>query len=157
MKSWHYVVVLTALIVSPSLTPAAERRADRTEWRAPDRTVMSSTLIGARVKNREGDDLGKVEELVIDPKTGRVSHVIAGLGGVAGVGETRIALPWSDVVIGSDPSLPHRVIASVEQRKVDAAPLFFDPDRRPRVEGVQSPSPGSRLSPAPSPSAKPKD
>ena len=108
MKSWRYVVALAALIVTPSLAAPAERRADRTEWRAPDSTVMSSTLIGARVKNREGDDLGKIEQLVIDPKTGRVSHVIAGLGGVAGVGETRVVLPWSEVVIGSDPSLPHR-------------------------------------------------
>jgi sporulation protein YlmC with PRC-barrel domain len=144
-------VLAAALIVAPPVAPAAERKADRTEWTAPDGTVMSTTLIGARVKNREGKDLGEVERLVIDPKTGRVSHVIAGLGGVAGIGETKVVLPWSAVVIGSDPSLPFRVIASVEQRAVDSAPRWVDPDRRPRYEGISSPTPATRLEPAPSP------
>lgn len=154
MNSWRFLpVVLAALVMAPPVAPAAERDADRSEWTVPGGTVMSTTLIGARVKNREGKDLGEVERLVIDPKRGRVSHVIVGLGGLAGVGETKVVLPWSAVVVGSDPSLPHRVIASVEQRAVDAAPRWVDPDRQPRREGVPSASPGSRLPRAPSPAA----
>jgi sporulation protein YlmC with PRC-barrel domain len=151
---------MLAVAVAIAATPGAIRTAEadeskpkRAEWRVPDGTLMSTTMVGARVKNREGRDLGEIEHLVIDPKTGSVSHVVVGLGGLAGAGETKIVLPWSAVVIGSDPSIPRRVIASVEQRAVDAAPRWTDPDSKARRDRAPSASPGTGLEPAPSPKA----
>jgi hypothetical protein len=154
--TWALALALTIVSAAPEAARTAdraERKANRTEWNLPDGTLLSTTVIGARVKNREGQDLGKIDQLVIDPKSGRVSHVVVGVGGLAGIGETNVVLPWSAIVMGSDPSLPHRVIASVEQRTVDAAPQWIDPDRRPRYQGGPSASPGSRLDPAPGPAA----
>jgi hypothetical protein len=151
--TWVLALALAIVIAAPEAAHAAEReqqKANRTAWSLPDGTLLATMVIGARVKNREGKDLGKIEHLVIDPKSGSVSHVIVGLGGLAGVGETQIALPWNAIVMGSDPSLPHRAIASVEQGTVDSAPRWSDPERRPWRERPPSASPGSRLEPAPS-------
>lgn len=143
-----WVLVLALAFATPDAARAVaaeEQKANRTEWSVPDGSLLSTTVIGARVKNREGKDLGEIERLVIDLKSGRVSHVMVGLGGVAGVGETKVVLPWGAIAMGSDPSLPHRVIASVEQRAVDSAPRWSDPDQQPRYKGVPSASPGRRI------------
>jgi hypothetical protein len=147
------LLALAIVIAAPDSARAAERepqKANRTEWSLPDGTLLSTTVIGVRVKNREGKDLGKIEQLVIDPRSGSVSHVILGLGGVMGIGETQVVLPWRAIVMGSDPSLPQRVIASVEQSAVDSAPRWRDPERGPWRERAPSASPGSRIEPAPS-------
>ena len=53
-------------------------------------------IIGTRIKNTAGKDLGEVDPLLID-RNGKVSHVVIGLGGLAGVGEKKVVVPWSDL------------------------------------------------------------
>jgi PRC-barrel domain len=41
-----------------------------------------------------------VESLLIDPQTGKVSEVVIGVGGVLGIAEKRVVVPWSDLQLG---------------------------------------------------------
>ncbi len=86
--------------------------------------LPSTTIIGARVKNSEGKDLGKVDRLLIDENTGQVSQVVLGLGGLAGVGESKVVVAWKDIRLKADPDLPYRTIASVEDAVIERAPRW---------------------------------
>lgn len=54
-----------------------------------------SRLIGTEVKGRHGEDLGVIEDIVIDIHKGDVAYGILSFGGVLGVGEKYSAVPWS--------------------------------------------------------------
>jgi len=114
---------------APSRQPA-ERETPRPAWDIPGNALLSSTVIGARVKNREGRDLGEIDQLVIDPRTGQVSHAVLGLGGLAGVGETKVVVDWKDIKLTADPSLPRSTIASVDQAVLERAPRWDRADDR---------------------------
>lgn len=54
----------------------------------------ASKIIGTAVKNANGDNLGNVKELVLDPETGQVVYAVVSFGGVLGVGDKLFAVPW---------------------------------------------------------------
>jgi hypothetical protein len=69
-----------------------ERRAD--EW-----VLLATKIRDARLKNPQNEDLGKVEDLLLD-RMHRVAFLIVGRGGVLGVGEHYIPVPWSELSLG---------------------------------------------------------
>ena len=54
----------------------------------------ASKIIGTNVKNPDGDKLGDIKELVLDPESGQVVYVVVSFGGILGVGDKLFALPW---------------------------------------------------------------
>ncbi len=63
--------------------------------------VDAQTLIGMDAVNAEGENIGEVENVVIDAD-GRVRHVIVGVGGFLGIGEKDVAVAWTDLVVAPD-------------------------------------------------------
>src|SRR5262249_2712159 len=55
--------------------------------------VRLSKLIGADVKSNDGQDLGKVKDVLVNPQTGKPTSAIIGKGGVLGFGENRRQFP----------------------------------------------------------------
>lgn len=55
--------------------------------------ISTRFLIGSVVKNTLDEDLGEIEELLVDPETGFVSEVILSTTRFLGLGK-RIAVPW---------------------------------------------------------------
>lgn len=56
--------------------------------------LSASTLKGDRVVNEAGDDLGKIEELMIDLRDGRLAFAVLSFGGFLGMGNKLFAIPW---------------------------------------------------------------
>ncbi|MGH7571844.1 MAG: PRC-barrel domain-containing protein [Gemmatimonadota bacterium] len=57
-------------------------------------TVLSaSTLKGDKVVNSQGEDLGKVEDFMLDLENGRIRHAILSFGGFLGMGDKLFAIP----------------------------------------------------------------
>ena len=54
----------------------------------------SADIIGLAVKNNKHEDLGKIDDLVVDMKTGEVRYAAISYGGVAGIGGKLFAVPW---------------------------------------------------------------
>ncbi|MDD5320295.1 MAG: PRC-barrel domain-containing protein [Methylococcales bacterium] len=54
----------------------------------------ASKIIGTNVKNPNGDKLGDIKDLVLDPESGQVVYIVVAFGGVLGVGGKLFALPW---------------------------------------------------------------
>jgi sporulation protein YlmC with PRC-barrel domain len=101
-----------------------------------DRAHMDSKhLVGMSVKTAGGDRLGEIDHMVVDTKTGKVSHVIVGVGGVAGVGERHVVVPWSRVQFRQEGTKDKDMVAIIDRATLDAAPRYTRTDRE-RVGGA---------------------
>lgn len=56
--------------------------------------VKASEITGVDVKNMDGENLGTINEVVIDKAFGKVNYLVLEFGGVLGFGNKFFALPW---------------------------------------------------------------
>ena len=87
--------------------------------------VRLHDLVGLAVKNGEDVSLGKIDDLVIDRSTGKVTHVALGSGGVMGFGEKLYVVPWSAISLKHDAN--HRidfVFLDISKDRLKDAPAF---------------------------------
>ena len=56
--------------------------------------TRASKIIGTPVKNSNGDNLGDIKELVLDPRSGKVVYAVVSFGGVLGMGYKLFIIPW---------------------------------------------------------------
>jgi sporulation protein YlmC with PRC-barrel domain len=91
------------------------------------RLLTASTLEGDDVVNGVGEDLGKIEEIMLDVPQGRIAYAVLSFGGFLGIGNRLFAIPWQALKL--DP-VNHRFILDVPRERLDNAP-GFDKDRWP--------------------------
>ncbi len=56
--------------------------------------LSASTIKGDKIVNTDGEDLGKIEELMIDLQDGKVAYAVISFGGFLGMGDKLFAIPW---------------------------------------------------------------
>jgi sporulation protein YlmC with PRC-barrel domain len=84
--------------------------------------MHASDLIGAKVKTTGGEDVGPVNDLIIDEK-GQVAAIVVGVGGFLGMGQRDVAIGWDDVTrSGTADDLELRIDATREDLR--SAPEF---------------------------------
>jgi len=81
--------------------------------------VEAITLLGSSVRNHEGTDVGKIEQLLIDPDDGRIAYAVVAVGGTLGFSETSIAIPWDVVRVVRDKDA---VVLIVKREVLEKAP-----------------------------------
>jgi sporulation protein YlmC with PRC-barrel domain len=122
-----------AVPAQTSSSPAKSERATKSERAAkPDRTTWSNTeglhesndIVGTRVDDTSGKNVGKIDALLIDPKDGKVSHAVVGLGGVLGVGKEKVVVKWSDLKMGSHDKDGRKMAVAVDRAILDQAPEY---------------------------------
>ena len=66
-------------------------------------TVLSAgSLSGNSVKNGAGEDLGKIEEIMLDTDHARIAYAVLSFGGFLGMGDKLFAVPWEALKLDSD-------------------------------------------------------
>jgi len=103
--SWRHAlsmpVCLLAVLLVSRVALAADVGQDTT-YGAKTEVAMAyraSNITGMAVKNPAGEDLGKIEELVIDVNTGRVQYAVLSFGGILGFGDKLFAVPWKELTL----------------------------------------------------------
>jgi sporulation protein YlmC with PRC-barrel domain len=91
------------------------------------RVLAASTLAGDAVRNSAGDDLGNVDEIMIDIPSGKVAYAVLSFGGVLGMGNKLFAVPWSALTVDEDEKC---FILDVDKETLESAP-GFDKDNWP--------------------------
>jgi len=86
-------------------------------------TFRASKLTGLNVRNTAGEKLGTVDDMVVDVKTGKISYIALGVGGVLGIGEKLFAVPYSELKFnhGKDEMF---FVLDMSPEKIKAAPGF---------------------------------
>lgn len=104
-----------------------------TEQNAPSLIKMSDSdqvpadpaddVRGRKVLDRDGDDLGTVDDLLIDADQGKVRFIIVEHGGILGIGSTSSFIPV-DAISGVDDEVVH---VREPRDRISAGPAY-DPD-----------------------------
>jgi sporulation protein YlmC with PRC-barrel domain len=68
----------------------------------PPPVPKASTFIGSSVVNAQGESLGKIEDLVLDPATGHVTYAALSHGSVLGFGGKLFAVSWEALQLQPD-------------------------------------------------------
>jgi sporulation protein YlmC with PRC-barrel domain len=123
---------------SRDTAPDAPRTADTTlaEW-LTDKDARVSELVGRRIINARGTDLGEVEDLLATPGRGQNPIVVLSIGGVLDVGDKWYAASMDQLKLAGD---GERLVLDKTEDELKAAPPF---DYTPTI-GEESPLPGVR-------------
>lgn len=89
----------------------------------------ANDLIGKTVKNQNGEELGKVEDLVVG-QDGSVRFAILSHGGLLGAGAKYVPVPFQTLMSNSSNiakiSTDNDLIANLDKSKLDSGPSFSD-------------------------------
>jgi sporulation protein YlmC with PRC-barrel domain len=63
----------------------------------PVRNLTATSIIGDKVENPEGDDLGRIDNLMINIGSGKIEYVVLEYGSFLGLGGKLFAIPFSEL------------------------------------------------------------
>jgi sporulation protein YlmC with PRC-barrel domain len=81
----------------------------------------ASNIINTAVRNSNGDDLGDIKDLVLDPLTGHMMYAVVAFGGVFGLGDKYFAIPWRALHWNHD---KEHYTLNVDKSSLEKAPGF---------------------------------
>ena len=73
---------------------ATENMARTGQTDETDRLISSDKVEGTTVYNRNGDNIGSINHLMIDKVSGQVEYAVMSTGGFLGIGESYSPVPW---------------------------------------------------------------
>jgi sporulation protein YlmC with PRC-barrel domain len=79
-----------------------------------------SEILGSSIMNLQGDDLGRITDLVVD-SNGRVAFAVLAHGGFLGMGGTTVAVPFEALTF--DPKGKHFAL-DITRERLNSAPAF---------------------------------
>ncbi len=87
--------------------------------------LLSSKIAGSHVKNLQNQDIGEIENLIVNPETGRLRFAVLSVGGFLGIGDTNVVVPWTalNVEKTSNGESPAYVLNTTKE-KLEKAPRF---------------------------------
>lgn len=89
----------------------------------PTVLMRASKVLGANLRNARDESLGSVEDLLLG-RNARVAFAIIGHGGVLGVGENHIPVPWSKLQLNQQPNDAGLVaVVNASKDQMEKAPL----------------------------------
>ena len=91
------------------------------------RVLSAARIIGNKVVNTEGEQLGTIRDLMIDLDDAQIAYAVLSFGGFLGVGDKLFAIPLEALMFDAK---ENEVILDVDKEVLKNAP-GFDKDRWP--------------------------
>src|SRR6478672_9609446 len=84
--------------------------------------VQSSSIIGSKIKDSRGQDVGEVKDVVLDRSSGCLAYVVLSTHGGGTTTTTKtVAAPWSVFSASSEPRV---YMTRIEREKIYSAPVW---------------------------------
>ncbi len=88
-------------------------------------TIRASELTGMTVQNLQGENVGTVNDVVIEAQAGKVRYMAVSYGGFLGLGNKLFAVPWKSFKCQRDQdSEKCQLIINVQEQRMKTAPGF---------------------------------
>jgi sporulation protein YlmC with PRC-barrel domain len=98
------------------------------EGPGPD-VMAADTLEGTRVVSSDGEDVGKISDIMLDVRAARIAYAVLSEGGFLGMGTALHAMPWSALTLDTDEKC-FRVDITAQQLKDEPG---FDKEHWPSM------------------------
>ncbi|MGB6063438.1 MAG: PRC-barrel domain-containing protein [Desulfomonilaceae bacterium] len=112
---------------APSVPAQADEKAVTTtgQGQTSQKTAMKkadrvSKILGKKVISQKGEDLGKIEDLMLS-KDACIDYIILAPGGLLGTGDRLIPIPWKAVTTGAKADT---IIINMDKSQLEKAPNF---------------------------------
>lgn len=127
---WAQGSITDKIHESPDLTTKRDPAVVRKPYAENAMARQLEHLIGQKVKDPQGQEVGDVENLLVRPD-GKVAGMVVEWGTLAGLGANQVAVPWSDVQVSLDGK---QVTVNATRDQLKEKPKY-DPDV-PAAAGV---------------------
>ena len=103
----------------------AETTAERMSYVASQGVseTRASKLVGVSVKNKAGDIIGDINDVVFQ-ENGQISTYIVGVGGFLGVGEKNVGVPYAAINVIKDEKGTRSATLDATKAQLEAAPTY---------------------------------
>ena len=71
---------------------------------APVRRLTATSIVGDDIENLDGENLGKIENLMINIQSGEIEYVVVEFGAFLGLGGKRFAIPFRQLYLNTNKS-----------------------------------------------------
>ncbi|MDB6034741.1 MAG: uncharacterized protein JWM16_5079 [Verrucomicrobiales bacterium] len=88
------VAVQVPAFAADESSPSSSSSSSSSSKQSSKKSVQASKLKGSQISSNTGENLGTIEEIVIDPDSGMIQFVILDAGPAAGGGQNYKAVPW---------------------------------------------------------------
>ncbi len=95
----------------------------------PVNVLTATSIIGDKVINKAGEDMGKIKDIMINIKEGTIQYLIIEFGGFIGLGEKLFAIPFVALKLNAK---EQNFILDVEKEFLETAP-GFNPEHWPET------------------------
>lgn len=92
-----------------------------------NRILSASTINGTNVKNLKNENIGEIQDLMINLETGHVEYAVLSFGGFLGIGDKYFAVPVEALKFSKRNS---EITLDVDKERLENAP-GFDKDNWP--------------------------
>lgn len=96
------------------------------------RSLSTSSLHGTDVTNPQGENLGHIEDIMIDLNTGRILYTVLSFGGILGIGNKLFAVPFESFTVDQN---NENFILDYDKEWLKNSP-GFDKDNWPATDDV---------------------
>ena len=87
--------------------------------------LSASSITGTQVRNASGNDLGNIEDLMIDVQTGQVAYAVVSFGGFLGIGDKLFAVPLQAMRVDTE---DESLVLNESKERLESAPGFDKDD-----------------------------
>lgn len=81
--------------------------------------IRAKKVLGTAVKDKSGETVGQIEDIVLDKKSNSILFAVVGFGGAFGLGEKFHPLPWATLDYNDD---ENAYIVPFTKEELKAAP-----------------------------------
>lgn len=95
--------------------------------------LSASTIVGIKVENIEGENIGSIEDIMIDLDSGHIAYVVLSFGGILGIGDKLFAVPWGAFSVDT---VDEKFVLDIDKERLENAE-GFDKDNWPDMEDLE--------------------